>query len=667
MAKQLLDLKHWKFYIDEDHICWAELNQQDVSQNTLGRETGQEALAIFEYIEQSEANKEIAGLVILSTKEKSFIAGADVNDFESLKTAEEVKAEVRPVVEAFDRIEKAKTPIIAAINGACLGGGLELAMACHYRIAVDNDETRLGLPEVKLGLFPGFNGTVRMIKLAGPVNGMEAMLTGRMLKPKRARAIGVVDQLVSSELELRWAARRAIQKKRRSKGASWLQRRMTKWPLRGYLAKQMLKATASKAREEHYPSPFALINLFKKYGGNPRRMAIEETKAFAPLLVGDTSKNLRRIFRLSEMLKSQAGDTKFSPLRGHVVGAGTMGADIAGVLVLAGMEVSLQDQTLEAVEKGRERCKKLFRKRLKDKLAVDAAMTRLIPDVEGDHVRRADVVIEAVFESLEVKHEVFKRIEKDLKPGAVMATNTSSIPIEDIASALQDPGRLIGMHFFNPVALMPLVEIIKGADSYEEDVKRGCAVVTKLGKFPLIVKSSPGFLVNRVLGPYLVAALKAYERGTPPEKLDAAAEQFGMFMGPAEVADNVGLDVLQKVSEVLGYDQDQGPKAKQMIADGKLGKKTGEGIYKWKDDKAVKNKMTFDKADLAQLADEIIQPMIDECRKCVEEGIVESADHADAGVVFGTGFAPFRGGPMHYSAPHIEADQKVVKLVHAAE
>jgi 3-hydroxyacyl-CoA dehydrogenase/enoyl-CoA hydratase/3-hydroxybutyryl-CoA epimerase len=650
MTAVLLKLKHWKFSKDCDGICWAEFDQQGASQNTLGHETGAELQTIFSYAEEAAKQREIAGLVVISGKEKSFIAGADVNAFESLTTAKGVEDQIRPIVEALNRLEAAPIPVVAAIHGFCLGGGLEIALACHYRIVVDDEATQLGLPEVKLGLFPGFNGTVRMIKLAGPVTGMEAMLTGRMLKPKEALAMGVADQVVPGLPELRWAARKAVLQKRRSKRRqTWLRRCMTKRPLRGIIAAKMRKATAAKVREQHYPAPFKLIELFAKYGGNPERMAIEETKAFAPLMVGDTSRNLRRVFRLSEMMKAEAAGEKFAPVRTHVIGAGTMGGDIAAVCVLAGMEVSLQDQTSDQIESARKRCEKLFRKRLKKPLAVEAAMKRLIADVEGKHIHRADMVIEAVFENLKVKQDVLTALEPNLKPGALLATNTSSLPLEDIAKPLHDPARLIGLHFFNPVPLMPLVEIVRGRDSREEDILRGCSAVVKLGKFPLIVKSSPGFLVNRVLAPYLLAAMKAYEQGVPPEKIDAAAEHFGMFMGPAEVADNVGLDVCHHVAQVLGYADDQGPKGAALIREGKLGKKTGEGIYKWRKGKPAKKKMRYETTELERLGLELIAPLVAECKKCVAEGIVKSVDHADAGIVFGTGFAPFRGGPMHYS------------------
>lgn len=649
MTAELLKLRHFRFSKDVDDICWAEFDQQGASQNTLGHDTGAELQTIFAYAAGAAERGDITGLVLISGKEKSFIAGADVNAFEQLSTVTAVEDQIRPIVEALDRLEASPVPVVAAIHGFCLGGGLEIALASHYRIAVDDDATRLGLPEVKLGLFPGFNGTVRVIERAGPVAGMEAMLTGRMLKPRQALRMGLVDQLVPGVPELRWAARKAVLQNRRSRRRQTpVQRLMCRWPLRGLLAARMRKATAAKAREQHYPAPFKLIELFERYGGDPRRMAVEETRAFAPLMVGDTSRNLRRIFRLSEMMKAEAGPVRFDPVRAHVVGAGTMGGDIAAVCVLAGMEVSLQDQSAGPVEAARQRCRKLFHKRLKAPLPVEAAMNRLIADVEGRHVPRADVVIEAVFEDLKVKQAVLTGLEARLKPGALLATNTSSLPLEDIAVPLKDPARLIGLHFFNPVPLMPLVEVVRGRDSRDEDIRRGCAAVVKLGKFPLVVKSSPGFLVNRVLAPYLLAAMKAYEDGAAPEKIDAAAEHFGMVMGPAEVADTVGLEICRHVAQVLGYGDDQGPRGAALVDAGKLGKKTGEGIYKWRDGKPLKRKMRFETAELERLGRELIAPLIAECERCVAEGIVRSADHADAGIVFGTGFAPFRGGPMHY-------------------
>ncbi len=648
MATDISNLKDWAVHIDFERIAWAQFDREGESMNTLGQRPLEELGRIAAFIEDAANKAEVVGLIIASGKDTSFIAGADISDFDKFTTEREVEDSIKQVTEIFNRIERLRVPAVAAIHGFCLGGGLELAMACQYRIADREEGTRIGLPEIKLGLFPGLNGTVRALKTAGPLNGMQAMLTGRMLRPAQARAQGFVDELVPSHHSLRWAARKAVLRKRRSKGAPWWQKLLTKSPVRGYLAAQMRRKTAEKVRAEHYPAPFALLDLFDKFGGDPERMAVAETRAFSPLMVGETSRSLRRVFRLSEMLKAQTPKDGFKPLRAHVIGAGTMGGDIAAWCVVSGMEVSLQDMAADQIETALKRAKKLFKQRLRSKVAVDSAMARLIPDIEGKHVPRADIIIEAIVENLEIKQKVFKGLENRLKPGAVLATNTSSLPIEDIAAPLQDPGRLIGIHFFNPVAKMPLVEVVRGKDAREEEVAKGCAFVTAINKFPLIVKSSPGFLVNRVLGPYMFGAIERYQSGMSREKIDQAALKFGMPMGPLELSDVVGLDVCKHVAEILGHGAPDNSEISRLVRNGKLGKKTGEGFYVWKDGKPVREEAEFDEGELEALGRELIKPLLDECKKCLDEKIVENAEFVDAGVVFGTGFAPFRGGPLHY-------------------
>jgi len=644
-----LALKHWRFHIDFENIAWAVFDQVGESTNTFGQETLTELEKIITAAEEAAKRGEARGLVFMSAKEKGFIAGADIREFEHMTREADVEQVVKSVAAMFDRVENLSIPVIAAIHGYCLGGGLEFAMACHYRIATREDGTRLGLPEVKLGIIPGLHGTVRFLKLAGPIDAMPAMLAGRMLRASAARAIGLVDQLVSTRHELRWAARRAVLQKRKSKGGPvWWKRQLTIGPLRRYLANKMRAETASKVREEHYPAPFRLIDLFEKFGGDPQRMKAAETRTFAPLMVSEQSRNLRRVFMLSEMLKNQAPKGAFKPLRVHVIGAGTMGGDIAAVCVASGMEVSLQDTNPEAVQKALQRARDYFKKRLRGKAEVDIAMARLHADVEGRHVPRADVVIEAIVEKLDIKQKLFQSLEPRLKAGAVLATNTSSLPIETIAQPLQDPGRLIGLHFFNPVAQMPLVEVIRGPQSREEEIAKGCAFVTAIDKLPLVVKSCPGFLVNRVLAPYMFDAMRRYQDGTPKEKIDEAALKFGMPIGPIELADVVGLDVAKNVAEVLGGGVPKDSELARLVAAGKLGKKSGEGFYTWVEGKAQKGEAKFDDAELEALGRDLVKPLIDECEKCLAEGIVESADHVDAGVIFGTGFAPFRGGPLHY-------------------
>jgi 3-hydroxyacyl-CoA dehydrogenase/enoyl-CoA hydratase/3-hydroxybutyryl-CoA epimerase len=643
-------LRDWRFSIDEQQIAWAIFDREGESQNALGRRPLEELMAIVERVEAGARDRSIAGLAILSGKEKGFIVGADVREFEQFTAAADVTAAISPVLAMLDRIEKMPVPVVCGIHGFCLGGGLELALACHYRIATRDDGTRIGFPEVRLGIFPGFNGTARSIRQAGALAAMPMMLSGSMIRASAARAMGLIDELVASPANLAWSARKAITQKRRSKPMGGWRNLARQWPARSLLVSKMRAETAKKAREAHYPAPFRLIDLFEKHGGDLDAMKAAETPAFAPLMVSETSRNLRRVFKLSEMLKAQAPkDMTFKPMRVHVIGAGVMGADIAGWCVAQGMEVTLQDLSADAIAKGIEAQGKLFGRRFRTKPLRDAAKARLIADPNGDGIPRADVVIEAIVERVEVKQNLFKSLEGKLKLGAVMATNTSSIVIEDIAAALNDPGRLIGIHFFNPVAQMPLVEIIRGRQSREDEVRKGCAFVTAIDKFPLIVKSNPGFLVNRVLAPYMMSAMQRLERGEPPELLDEAARTFGMPMGPIELADTVGLDVCAHVGRILGLDA-AGSRLERLVAAGKLGKKSGEGFYAWKDGKPVKAEKPYDKGLLDGLGRELVEPLIRECEKCRDEGIVENADLVDAGVIFGTGFAPFRGGPLHYRA-----------------
>ncbi len=647
----LADLRDWRFEVDIEKIAWAVFDRAGESANSLSQRALEELGRIVETVEHGAANEDMAGLVIMSGKPKGFIVGADIREFDQLDTEEKVIEGVSAVNDMFDRIEAMKVPVVCAIHGNCLGGGLELALACHYRVATRADATRVGFPEVKLGIFPGFNGTARSIRQAGALPAMQAMLTGRMIRASSARRMGLIDELVASPHRLRWSARRAVLRKRKSKPAGGFKKLTAKWPIRGQVAKKMRTETSKKVREDHYPAPFRLIDLFEEYGGSYQAMKRNEPKAFAPLMVSDTSRNLRRVFRLSEEMKAQAPkDIGFKPLRVHVIGAGVMGADIAGWCVASGMQVSLQDISAEAIDKGIAAQDKLFKRKFRSKTERAAAEARLIADPDGERIARADVVIEAIVEKLEIKRDLFGELEKKLKPGAVMATNTSSIMIEDIAASLDDPSRLIGIHFFNPVAQMPLVEVIKGGDSRTEEIEKGCAFVTAISKFPLIVKSVPGFLVNRVLAPYMFAAFQRMEGGEDKNKLDAAAKQFGMPMGPIELADTVGLDVCAHVGEVLQGRSAEGSELGRLVAKRDLGKKSGQGFYTWKDGKPERSTTSFDDAELESLGKELVAPLIEESVKCRDEGVVASADLVDGGVIFGTGFAPFRGGPLHYRA-----------------
>jgi 3-hydroxyacyl-CoA dehydrogenase/enoyl-CoA hydratase/3-hydroxybutyryl-CoA epimerase len=650
MRTQLAEFKDWRYTIDAENTAWAIFDREGESANALGRRPLEELGAIVEAVEAGAKDGSIRGLVLMSGKERSFIVGADIREFDQLDTEAKVVESIKPVLQLLDRVERMPVPVVAAVHGVCVGGGLELILACHYRIATRDNATRVGFPEVKLGIFPGFNGTARAIRQAGPIAAMQNMLTGSMIRASVAHALGYVDLLVASPHELRWAARKAIEQKRKSKPAPFVKAALAKWPVRGFIAGKMRTETRRKVRDDHYPAPFRLIDLFERQGGDLAALKEAETRAFAPLMVSETSRNLRRVFRLSELLKSQAPKgLAWKPQRVHVIGAGTMGADIAGWCVASGMEVSLQDISPEQITKGIDAQARLFGRKFRTKAERDAAKARLIADPKGDLVGRADVMIEAIVEKLEIKQKVFREIESRLKPGAVMATNTSSLMIEDIASVLADPGRLIGIHFFNPVAQMPLVEVVRGAASREDEVRKGARFVTALDKFPLVVRSVPGFLVNRVLAPYLMGALQRLEKGEEKERIDEAARTFGMPMGPIELADTVGLDVCLHVGRILGQ-APEGNQLEAMVAAGKLGKKSGEGFYKWVDGRAQKTEKSYEPVDLKKLGRELIEPLLLECERCRDEGVVESADLVDAGVIFGTGFAPFRGGPLHFRA-----------------
>jgi 3-hydroxyacyl-CoA dehydrogenase/enoyl-CoA hydratase/3-hydroxybutyryl-CoA epimerase len=413
----------------------------------------------------------------------------------------------------------------------------------------------------------------------------------------------------------------------------------------------MRKQVAAKANPKHYPAPFELIEAWEKYGDDPQRMMAEESDRVGKLITGETSKSLRRVFFLMERLKSIGKQTETKFRRVHVIGAGVMGGDIAAWCVLQGMEVTLQDRELKYIEPALKRAKSLFQKKLRNRSKVGGALSRLLPDVDGKGVSKADVIIEAIFEDVDAKRELFAGIEPRMKADAVLATNTSAIPLAEISSVLKKPERLIGIHFFNPVAKMPLVEVVYDEKSDAGQVAKGAAFCGAINRFPLPVKSSPGFLVNRVLSGYMAKAMSMHlERGIPIEILDKAATSFGMPMGPVELADTVGLDVCMKVVTLLGGESSKNEAAllNEKIHAGELGKKTGKGFYVWEKGKPKRADADPGQYALEEITESLMQPYFEACESALADGIVEDADVLDAGMIFGTGFAPFRGGPLHY-------------------
>ena len=639
--------KHWKLATDLDHVMWLTIDREGESTNSLSMEVLQELEAIVDLLEADPP----AGLVLQSGKAGSFIVGADVREFDGYDDPEEASEGITRVHRLFNRIEALPFPTVVTIDGFCLGGGLELALTFDYRIASDVDHTRLGFPEIQLGIYPGFGGSARSVQQAGASNAMSIMHSSRNLRAKAARGMGFVDELVGPHGSLRWAARRAVKQARKSRKPGQITRLQNMAPVRKQLARVMRKKVAARANPKHYPAPYELIDAWEQYGDDPQRMMAEEAKRVGKLITGSTSKNLRRVFFLMERLKGIGKQTDIKIRRVHVIGAGVMGGDIAAWCVLQGFEVTLQDRELKYIEPALKRAKTLFSKKLRDRSKVAGAVSRLIADVEGHGVSKADVIIEAIFENVDAKRELFAGIEPRIKADAILATNTSAIPLADIASALKKPKRLIGIHFFNPVAKMPLVEVVYDKKTDAKQIAKGAAFCGAINRFPLPVKSTPGFLVNRVLSGYMAKAMSMHlERAIPIEILDKAATSFGMPMGPVELADTVGLDVCMNVVSMLGGESTEKEAAllKDKVDAGKLGKKSGQGFYLWEKGKAKKEEVENGQYALDEIADTLLQPYFDACEAALAEGIVEDADVLDAGMIFGTGFAPFRGGPLHY-------------------
>lgn len=648
-------LEHWRVRLDDESIAWVDCDRAGKSVNALGEAVIAELDQVLTWAEQAN----LTGLVIGSAKPASFILGADINEFDPYKSADEVSAKIREGHRVFARLENLTCPTAAAVHGYCLGGGLELALCCDWILAKNVDATRFGLPEVKLGIFPGLGGTTRITERLGGAAGLELALTARMVRAAPARKLGLVDELVDEFSSLHWCARRAVLQRRRSRGPSRLASLTNSNMLRSVLGRIMTRKTAEKANPEHYPAPFDMIDLWMEHRDNRRRMFEGEALGVGRLMVSETSRNLRRLFFLTERMKGLGSENQQAIKRVHVIGAGVMGGDIAAWCVVQGLAVTLQDREPEAIEAAQKRAKRLFKKRLKTPQRVQAAQGRLLSDPDGAGVARADVVIEAIVEIAEVKRELFASIEPQLKPDAVLATNTSALPLEELARDLRNPDRLIGLHFFNPVAKMPLVEVVHGSDTSTAMVTRGCAFATAINRFPLPVKSSPGFLVNRVLAPYLMEAMTLMLEGVDRHTIDAAAVRWGMPMGPVELADTVGLDVCRKVAETLvsGEVDAQAAMLDQRIAAGELGKKTGKGFYVWENGRADRKSVDVDSPMGDSLAKRLLKPFLDECQAVSREGIVADDDMLDAGIVFGTGFAPFYGGPMHYLSKQISSTE----------
>ncbi|MCP4764726.1 MAG: crotonase [Gammaproteobacteria bacterium] len=635
----------WQSRVDDDGILWLILDKQDTETNVLSTAVLEQLDGLVDEVVKSPPK----AVVFRSAKTKGFIAGADVNEFLEVRSTQEALIMIKRGQTLFSRIAALPCPTIALIEGFCMGGGTELALACDYRVALDDGATRIGLPEVRLGIHPAYGGVVRATAIVNPLKSLELMLSGRALSARAARAIGLVD-VAQPHRQIERAVRSIALSPPQKQRMPLLGKVLSLPGIRSLLAEYMKKQVAKKAPRQHYPAPYAILDLWANYRGNPRRMMEEEANSVARLIQGNKVRNLIRVFFLQTRLKGLGDKNSFTPRHIHVIGAGTMGGDIAAWCALRGFRVTLQDREAKYLSNAFKRAHALYAKRIKSPLERNAALDRLIPDINGDGVPRADVIIEAIFEDVDAKHAIYRDVEARMKADAVLATNTSSIPLETLATALKQPQRLVGIHFFNPVAMMPLVEIVRSEQSSEETVQQAIAFTRHIGKLPLPVKSSPGFLVNRILMPYLVEAFTLYDEGIAAEAIDKAATDFGMPMGPVQLADTVGLDiclsVAQNLSQAYGITVPAG--LDKFVKSKHLGKKSGRGFYQYKNGKPVMDK-DVDIGDQKMIQNRLIFRFLNEAAACLQEEIVADQDLLDAGIIFGTGFAPFRGGPMNYS------------------
>lgn len=641
--------KHWEIEVDKAQVVWLGFNRQGMAVNTINSEVLDELNLLLDQILEL---KNLSGVVIYSAKQKGFIAGADIHTLAEFKKEDDVLEFLKKGQDVFARIEALPVPTITMINGFCMGGGLELALSTDYRLATDEPDTRLGLPEVMLGIHPGWGGTVRLPKLIGGWDALtQVILTGAPLHAYKAKKLGIVDDVVPLR-QLKRAAQYFVKNKPAKHRPSFLQSltnyQLVRMMLRPLVHYNLVKRVA----KNHYPAPYAILDLWEKECSFGKDAYQKEINSIEKLVKQNaTSQNLMRVFLLRERMKDFAKESHFKVQHAHVIGAGIMGGDIAAWCALRGITVTLQDKSYEQIASAYARAHDLFKKKLRTPRLVQAAMDRLCADPNANGISHADLIIEAVFENLQVKQEIMLQVEAKAAKHALIATNTSSIPLDEISQVMTNPDRLVGIHFFNPVAKMELVEIVSSTKTNKKFAQDAASFVNQIGKLPLPVKSSPGFLINRVLMPYLMECVQLLEEGYKGEEIDLAAKKFGMVMGPVELADVVGMDVCLAVAENLTahYGGSVSPKLREMVDQGKLGRKTGQGFYTYKKGKPIKQKVKTNQTT-ETITDRLILRIVNEAASCVREGVVADSDLLDGGMIFATGFAPFRGGPMKYAA-----------------
>lgn len=652
---------HWRQAKPEDGIVWMALDKPDSGTNTISKAV---LLELSEKLDQLEHNPPEA-LVLRSAKTGGFAAGADIDEFAGMESSE-LEEMLREGHCILDRLADLPCPTVAVVHGEALGAGFELALACDWRIAVEG--AAFGFPEVQLGLHPGLGGTYRLTGLIDQVEAMQLMLTGKKAHTKKAARLGIAD-VVTEERHVAAAVRACADGEVEHRGGGLrggLKSGALKFSrTRKLAARQMRSKTEKKAPQEHYPAPHALIDLWEEHGDDRSAMQEAELRSFARLVGTDTCQNLVRVFRLRRALKKRGeGDDGIAHV--HVVGAGEMGAEIGAWAAIRGKTVTLSDLDLDALGKAVKTAEGVCEGAHLGAAETRDALDRMMPDPNSYGVRRADLVIEAVPEKADLKTKIYKGICKDMKPDAILATNTSSLLLARLSEAVEHKARFAGLHFFNPVSKMQLVEVVRTKATSDSTAQRLAAFCGAIERLPAPIRDYPGFLVNRALTPYLLEAMVLLDEGIDREVVDRAALRFGMPMGPVTLADQVGLDICLDVADGL-KDELEKPVPdvpdwmRAMVEEGRTGKKAGRGFYDWSDGKPDPGKGDAGPEDLT---DRLILPMLDACMECLRLDVAEDEDEVDGAMIFATGFAPFRGGPMHYARArgHAEVRDRLQEL-----
>jgi 3-hydroxyacyl-CoA dehydrogenase/enoyl-CoA hydratase/3-hydroxybutyryl-CoA epimerase len=664
--------------------------------NKLSRRVMEEFDALLPKLEELGKAGNIDALVLLSGKPGNFIAGADIELIQAARTAQEAESLSRMGQKLLNRWEELPFPTVAAVNGAALGGGCEFSLA-STAIAISNDPAaRIGLPEVMLGVIPGMGGCVRLPRKVGLATALDMILTGKTLTGDRAYKGGLADALIQKEAfetgvlawtsanlkALRSGVRLAKEPKLGGMGGA-VGTVMEKTPVGRMVIFRKAREGVLEKTKGQYPAPLEAIDVLQATGaaygprvrGGERERAMErEAQGFGKCAATEVSKNLIRLFFLTEAVKKSKGLPSGATAaarkvrRGAVLGAGVMGGGIAQLLADKGIPARMKDINGQALSAGMTAASRIFAKGVQRRKLTSREylqkMNLIAPVLDFSGFPTADLVVEAIVEKMDVKKKVFQELEGHVGEDCVIVSNTSSLSISEMQTALKRPERFAGMHFFNPVHRMPLVEVIRGAKSSDEAVTTVFQFSKQLGKTPIVVKDSPGFLVNRLLMPYLNEATWLLADGVPIPEIDAALVEFGMPMGPMELIDEVGVDVGEKVSHILhdafGARMQPAPFNAKIVAAGRLGKKNGKGLYVYDDkgrnkelDEKIYETLGVNPVEEAVAREEIVErcilPMINEASRCLEEGVVATAAEVDLGMIMGTGFPPFRGGLLRYA------------------